>query len=164
MLKYDNYAVTFAEVPDEVSLYITITGCKIHCPGCNSKHLWEDIGKPLTWDSLNPIIEINKGITCVCFGGGQEQPKEIGKLLHHIKTSYPELKTCWYVGYEQKEAFDLLDMINQEELNFFKVGPYKEECGPLNRRGTNQIFYTRYPKVGNAISWVNDNIKFWKHE
>lgn len=37
MLKYDNYDITFQEIPDEVCLYITLTGCPIRCPECNSK-------------------------------------------------------------------------------------------------------------------------------
>ena len=39
MLKYLNCQVTFAEVPDEISLCINITNCPNRCPGCHSPEL-----------------------------------------------------------------------------------------------------------------------------
>ena len=35
MLKYLNTQVTFSEIPDEITLCINITGCKVGCEGCN---------------------------------------------------------------------------------------------------------------------------------
>ena len=47
MVRYFNFDVVFAEVPDQVSLAINITGCPNRCPGCHSPHLWEDAGRVL---------------------------------------------------------------------------------------------------------------------
>lgn len=133
MLKYDNYAITFSEVPNETSLYITITNCPIKCHNCNSKHLWNDSGTPLTWDSLNAIIHINKGISCVVFGGGDSSPKDIDKLAWYIKRS-TGLKVCWYSG-----ADVISKDINVANFDYIKVGHFNGI--PLNRKGTNQIFW-----------------------
>jgi len=35
-LKYTGYAVTLAEVPEEISLTITISNCAFRCHGCHS--------------------------------------------------------------------------------------------------------------------------------
>ncbi len=64
MLKYVEKQVTFAEIPDEISLCINISNCPIRCKGCHSQHLWKDIGEPLTESSLRLLIEKNIGITC----------------------------------------------------------------------------------------------------
>lgn len=60
MLKYLNTQVTFAEVPDEITLCINITGCKNGCKNCHSSYLAQDIGKPLNKSSLSELIEGNK--------------------------------------------------------------------------------------------------------
>ena len=49
MLKYVDTKVTFSEVPDEISLCISISNCPNHCKGCHSPYLAEDIGKPLIY-------------------------------------------------------------------------------------------------------------------
>ena len=46
-LRYDGAAVVFSEVPDEISLAISITGCPRRCPGCHSEYLWEYHGNLL---------------------------------------------------------------------------------------------------------------------
>ena len=71
MLKYTDTEIVFREIPDEITLAINISGCPIHCPDCHSKELWQDIGEELTEEKLCSLIEENKGITCVCFMGGE---------------------------------------------------------------------------------------------
>ena len=56
MLKYLNAPVTFAEIPDEITLCINITGCTLHCKGCHSPFLWEDAGEFLTIEMLDYLI------------------------------------------------------------------------------------------------------------
>ena len=85
MLKYLNTAVTFAEFPDEISLCINITGCKINCKGCHSPYLSKDIGEVLSLERLQGLIESNKGITLVGFMGGDSYPKEINKLAKWVR-------------------------------------------------------------------------------
>ena len=95
MLKYNNYEVTFSEIPDEICLYITLTGCPIHCPECNSKWLWEDTGTELNWKELDRLIKENEGITCVVFGGGDNDTQELSELCYTIRyTTNGKIKTA----------------------------------------------------------------------
>ena len=52
MLKYSNYEITFAEIPDEISLCINLTNCPHRCVGCHSPWLQKDNGTPLTYIEL----------------------------------------------------------------------------------------------------------------
>ncbi len=49
-IKYVEYAVTLAEVPDEIALSISISNCTYQCHGCHSAYLRKDIGRPLLPD------------------------------------------------------------------------------------------------------------------
>ena len=136
MLKYVDTKVTFSEVPDEISLCINITGCKIGCKNCHSPYLAEDIGEPLDLQHLTNLIDSNKGITCVCIMGGDANPDEVDDIAQDIKEYYPELKVGWYSGRQE-----LSKKINLENFDAIKLGPYIEELGPLNSKNTNQRFY-----------------------
>ena len=57
-------------MPDEVTLYLTISNCPCRCKDCNSKYLWGDIGSELTIGELDKLISNNSGITAILFGGG----------------------------------------------------------------------------------------------
>lgn len=162
MLKYVDTKVTFSEVPDEISLCINITGCKIGCKNCHSPYLAEDIGKPLIYkdthnnrtvincNPLSELIEANKGITCVCLMGGDSNPEYINILGRTIKCH--KLKSAWYSGRQE-----LSKDINLEFFDFVKLGPYIEELGPLNSKTTNQKFYKI--KENKLIDITN---LFWK--
>ena len=153
MLKYLNTQVTFSEVPDEITLCINITGCKIGCKNCHSPYLAEDIGEELNSHSLKELIDNNKGITCVSFMGGDSNTSDIDALAQWIKINYP-LKVAWYSGRQK-----LSKEIDLKNFDFIKLGPYKEEFGPLNSRTTNQRFYT----VTDG-KLINITSKFWKYE
>lgn len=134
-MKYVDKTIVFREVPDEITLAISISGCKIHCPDCHSKYLWNDIGEELTEDILSSIIEENNGITCICFMGGSYD--DIVSFFKYIKYKYPNLKTAWYTG-ESEIA------INDDLLTYFdyvKIGPYIKEKGGLDSPTTNQTMY-----------------------
>lgn len=134
MLKYVDTKVVFQEVPDEITLAINISGCPCHCEGCHSAYLADDIGKPLNWDSLNALIYINTGITCVAFMGGDADYETINKLASNVKRI--GLKTAWYSG--RQELSNRIDLWN---FDFVKLGPYNKDLGPLNSKTTNQRFY-----------------------
>lgn len=153
MLRYVDTKVTFFEIPDEISLCINISGCSIKCKDCHSSYLWSDIGKPLNWGSLNPLIYINTGITCVCFMGGDSDIKTIENLAHKVKTL--GLKVGWYSGRDTIPS----DM-NLNEFDFIKIGPYIKDRGPLNCRTTNQIMFS---VVHNRSENILKDItyKFW---
>lgn len=163
MLKYLNTQVTFAEIPDEITLCINITGCKIGCIGCHSSYLAEDIGEPLYLENLYRLIDNNEGITCVAFMGGDSSPKELDIMASCIKGLY-NLKTAWYSGRQE-----LSKDIRLQWWDFIKLGPYKEECGPLNSKTTNQRFY-RVDKsdsipAGKAnIVLIDETYKFWNNK
>lgn len=154
MLKYVDTKVVFAEIPNEVTLAINISNCPCQCKGCHSSYLTQDIGEPLNLQHLTNLIDSNKGITCVCIMGGDANPSEVDDIAQDIKEYYPELKVGWYSGRQE-----LSKDIELSNFDFIKLGPYKEEFGPLNSRTTNQRFY----KVSDG-ELINITSKFWKHE
>ena len=151
MLKYVDTKVTFAEVPNEISLCINISNCPCNCKGCHSSYLAEDIGNELNGNSIKELINNNKGITCICFMGGDSNPLEIDALAHFIKIYFP-IKVAWYSGRQE-----LNKEINVDNFNFIKLGPYIEDLGPLNSKTTNQKFYK--VEEGNLVDVTN---LFWK--
>ena len=155
MLKYVNYEVVFAEIPDEISLAINISNCPCKCPGCHSPYLAEDIGTLLTQRRLKDIIEKNKGITCVCFMGGDLEPHYINTLAKQIKET-TDLKVGWYSGRQLLSA-----EIDPKWFDFIKIGPYVEQFGPLNNPNTNQIMYKVVHENGKNVL-LNITNKFWK--
>ena len=136
MLKYVDTLVSFSEVPNEITLCINITGCKIGCKNCHSPYLAEDIGNILNLQALTSLIDSNSGITCVCIMGGDANPSKVDDIAQDIKEYYPKLKVAWYSGKQE-----LSKDINLEFFDFIKLGPYIEELGPLNSKTTNQRFY-----------------------
>lgn len=66
--------------------------------------------------------------------GGDADPLFIRSLAAFCNSK--GLKTCWYSGRSLREAQPLLDT-----LDFIKVGPFIDECGPLDSPSTNQRFY-----------------------
>ena len=155
MLKYLNTQVTFSEIPDEITLCINITGCKVGCRNCHSSYLAEDIGEELNIHSLKNLIDNNKGITCVSFMGGDSNPSDINTLAKWIKINYP-IKVAWYSGRQE-----LNKNIQLENFDYLKLGPYIEELGPLNSKTTNQRFYKVVKK--NLVYTLDDiTYKFLK--
>ena len=154
MLKYVDAKVVFAEVPDEVTLAINISNCPCQCKGCHSSYLAEDIGNPLNKTVLSKLLEDNKGISCVSFMGGDAEPDKVNTLASFITNHYNSIKVAWYSG--RQELSNSIDLFN---FDYIKLGPYKEEFGPLNSRTTNQRFY----KVSGR-ELVDITNKFWKHE
>ena len=136
MIKYLNTQVTFSEVPDEITLCINITGCKIGCKNCHSSYLAKDIGEPLDLQHLTNLIDSNKGITCVCIMGGDANPSEVDDIAQDIKEYYSNLKVAWYSGRQE-----LSKEVDLQYFGFIKLGPYIEELGPLNSKTTNQKMY-----------------------
>lgn len=155
MLKYTSYEVVFAEIPNEISLAINISNCPCNCPGCHSSYLAEDIGTSLTQRKLKEILEQNKGITCVCFMGGDLEPHYVNTLAKEVKET-TNLKVGWYSGRQL-----LSKDIDLKWFDFIKVGPYIEELGPLDNPNTNQIMYEVVHENGYNVL-LNVTNKFWK--
>ena len=135
-MKFADTKVVFREIPDEITLAINISGCPVKCPGCHSSYLVQDIGEVLDRNSLKVLIEDNPGISCVSFMGGDADPAYIRELSLWVKDTWPGMKTGWYSGRDLAHAQAVLDA-----LDFVKVGPFIDECGPLDWETTNQRFY-----------------------
>ena len=137
-MRYLNYQVVFKEVPDEVTLSINITNCPYRCPGCHSSYLQEDVGEELTFETLSSLIEKHKGITCVCFMGGDRNTYKLLTFAYFIKIEYG-LKTAWYSGMDTMPE-RLIENV-KDVLNYVKIGSYKKDRGGLESRETNQQFF-----------------------
>lgn len=152
MLKYVDTAVTFAEVPYEISLCINFSNCPCHCHGCHSSYLAEDIGKELSIHFLTEqLIPSNYGISCVCLMGGDINPIDINSYAAAIKKANPSLKVAWYSGRDE-----LSPAINISNFDFIKIGHYNELLGPLQSPSTNQRFYM----VDNTGQLIDKTIAF----
>lgn len=156
MLKYVDTQVTFAEIPDHITLCINISNCPCRCVNCHSSYLAEDIGEPLTEEVLKKLIDSNTGITCVSFMGGDSSPSDIASLAAFVKNNY-KFKVAWYSGRDNIS-------INLNNFDYVKTGPYKEEYGPLNKETTNQKFY-KVVHMSTGINKLYDiTYKFWKYD
>lgn len=155
MLKYVDTKVVFAEIPDEITLAINISGCPCNCRGCHSSYLAGDIGELLCVSTLNQLIFDNKGVTCVAFMGGDANPFEVNVLAKAIKEN-TNSKVAWYSGRQE-----LSEDIELKNFDYIKLGPYIEEFGPLNSKTTNQKMYKVVKQNGN-YKLVDITNKFWK--
>jgi len=134
-MKYVDVKEVFAEIPDEITLAISISGCPIQCKGCHSQYLWEDTGQELTPEVLSTMLDQHFGVSCICFMGGDQDPEGINRLAHWVKDN-SKVKVAWYSG-----RVKLAPQIELANFDYLKIGPYDEACGPLNVRTTNQRFY-----------------------
>jgi anaerobic ribonucleoside-triphosphate reductase activating protein len=150
MLKYLQTEVVFEEIPIEISLAINITNCQNNCIGCHSPYLRENIGDELTTDSIDSLIEKNKGITCILFMGEGNDREMLLELAAYVKNE-KHLKTALYSGRKEVESefYNVFDYV--------KVGSYIDEYGPLNKETTNQRLYQ---VVDGEI--IDITSRFWK--
>ena len=153
-MKYVDTLVSFQEIPDEISLCINISNCPNNCPGCHSAYLKDDIGTPLTYTELMRILKDIRGITCVCFMGGDKEPWEIQRLAQFVKEK--GLKVAWYSGKQE-----LHEDIRLANFDYVKLGPYIEELGPLTSRTTNQVMY-KIDHLADRPFVVDITSRFWK--
>ena len=158
MIKYLETLITFAEIPDEITLCINITNCPCNCNGCHSSYLSKDIGEELNNDVLDKLISDNSGISCIAFMGGDSSPKEINDLAKYVKDKYP-ISVAWYSGRQE-----LSKDINLDNFDYIKLGPYIKELGPLTSKTTNQRLY-QYGKLFSDYTidkcWKDITYKFW---
>ena len=158
-MKYYNAMVVFEEIPNEVTLAINITNCPCHCKGCHSKFLWEDAGTELTTEELDRLIEVNDGITTVCFMGGDATPEIIDILAEYVH-EVKKLKVGWYSG---RDTY--YKDINFNWYDYIKLGHYDEELGGLNKETTNQkLFKLTHEKIDDVKKITFEDIThlFWK--
>lgn len=126
--------IVWQEVPGEVSLAFTISGCPLRCPGCHSTDSWSvSAGKALSQDYLASRLALYEGlISCVVFLGGEWLEEELLSYLALAKEQ--GLKTCLYSGLE-----DVSEAL-KAKLTYLKIGPWRRELGGLDSPHTNQRF------------------------
>ena len=124
--------VLFQEIPDEISLAFTITGCPLQCRGCHSTDTWD----PRTGCALSNSLyrdylkRYGNMISCVLFFGGEWHLNALqDKLLIARKMG---LKTCLYTG------LDCVPERIHPHLNYLKTGPWRRALGGLESTTTNQ--------------------------
>lgn len=137
MLYYSSPQIVLQEVPGEITLALSISGCPLSCKGCHSTHTKnKQYGTPLTkQELLNQLLQHNH-ITCVLFYGGEWESDYLLELLKLVQLK--KLKTCLYTGRELEDVPKSL----LQHLTFIKVGPYIEALGGLDSPTTNQRFIT----------------------
>jgi len=133
-MRYKDYDIVLQEVPNEISLSFTITGCRLACDGCHSPYLWkEGSGSELTPEVFTYILNRYKSlISCVLFMGGEWEPDNLINLL--IISKEMGLKTALYSGLEYID-YDIF-----KKLDYLKLGPWVKELGGLSSEITNQKF------------------------
>ncbi|MBQ8968994.1 MAG: anaerobic ribonucleoside-triphosphate reductase activating protein [Bacteroidaceae bacterium] len=155
MLKYVDTKEVFAEIPDEITLAVSISGCPIRCRGCHSRYLWEDVGDPLTTEALSAMLTGHFGITCICFMGGDNDPAEVNRLAAWVK-AHADVRTAWYSGRDE-----LVADIELANFDYVKTGAYDAARGPLNSHTTNQrLFRVEHSPMANALTDIT--YRFWK--
>ncbi|MDE5730270.1 MAG: anaerobic ribonucleoside-triphosphate reductase activating protein [Alistipes sp.] len=138
MLRLASFDVVFREIPGEVTLALNLSECPNRCPGCHSPHLREAVGEPLDETLLEELLaQYGASITCVCFMGGDGDPREVARLSGRVRElSHGALKTGWYSGREE-----LPREVDRRQFDYLKLGPYVAHLGGLDSPRTNQRFY-----------------------
>ncbi len=126
--------IVFHEVPDEVALAFTVSGCPLQCDGCHSTDTWSlNSGTPLSNSQFAEYLRrYERLISCVLFFGGEWCAEPLIEKLKMAKDA--GLKTCLYSGFER-----LPKRITQH-LDYLKTGPWIGDRGGLDNPKTNQKF------------------------
>jgi anaerobic ribonucleoside-triphosphate reductase activating protein len=149
-LRFAAEQIVWQEVPGEVSLAFTVSGCPLRCRGCHSSAARNPkAGLWLSEDYFCARLNQYRGlISCVLFLGGEWQPDALIKLL--VMARAQNLRTCLYTG------FEAVDPRLLQHLTYLKTGPWIAELGGLDSPITNQRFV-------NLVTNENLNHKFLKH-
>jgi len=133
-MNYHQFEIVLQEVPGEISLCFTITGCSLQCEGCHSPFLWKtENGMLLSVKEFEKKLNQYLGFaSCVLFMGGEWHEENLVELLKiaHQKN----YKTCLYTG-QNSVSQSLL-----KELTWLKTGKWIPQNGGLNNPKTNQKF------------------------
>ena len=133
-LRFTTAQVVWQEVPGEVSLAFTLSGCPLRCKGCHSAQARNpNLGELLlVEDFLARLGRYRHLITCVLFLGGEWQPEQLLVFLKIAREQH--LQTCLYSGAEAV-APQLLPY-----LSYLKTGAWVAARGGLSNPNTNQRF------------------------
>jgi anaerobic ribonucleoside-triphosphate reductase activating protein len=154
MIKFENFDIVFMEIPKRVALAINISNCQNNCLNCHSPQLKHNIGKELNITVLSELIQKNNGIQCIIFMGEGNDKETLLNLAKHIKSK--GLLVALYSGREDVEEDIYLN------FDYIKIGPYKQELGPINKKTTNQKLY-KIILNNNKILKVDITQELWKN-
>jgi anaerobic ribonucleoside-triphosphate reductase activating protein len=145
-MNYSDIQIVLQEVPNEISVCFTITGCQLRCEGCHSPYLWKkNNGTLLTNEIFISTLKQYQGFaSCVLFMGGEWNEDS---LINYLKIAQKmNYKTCLYSG---------LDDVSNEikkHLTWMKTGAWRNEFGGLDCLTTNQKFIeVKSKKVLNQL-------------
>ena len=135
MIKYlpEMTSVVLEEIPDRVSLAVDISNCRGNCVGCHSPFLKKDIGVELTPEIIDALVADHFGVNCFLFLGEGRDVEALLDLAAHVRSL--GLEVAVYSGRE------VVEDIFWTHFDYIKLGPYRPECGPLNKTTTNQRLY-----------------------
>lgn len=136
-LKYNDVSIVLQEVPNEISLSLTMIGCQLGCKGCHSAYLWDINNGEILSDVvfLSYLDKYKRSISCVLFMGGEWACEDLLKKIH-IAKAYG-FKTALYTGLNYKQV-ERSHPILLKKLDYLKTGKWLSECGGLNNPETNQ--------------------------
>ena len=160
MLKYDQMKILLAEIPDEISLGISLVGCPRHCEGCHSPNLWDTADnsnfKKLTAFEIDSFLTRNRlaRLTCVLFLGGEWDLNALISLTMHAKEKC-DLRVGLYTGANLDDLRGHSELI--KNLDYLKVGEFRKDLGGLTSRSTNQKLF----KLKDN-SFLDITYKFWR--
>ena len=150
-MRYHRYSITFNEIPSEITLCISITGCGGPCKGCHSPFLHNPSnGHYLSFEFYKELLTKYEGqASCVCFLGGEWYLEQLNEMLKETKKR--GFKTALYTSKEYRDVPRKLKL----NLTYLKVGPYTVGLGGLESVITNQKLYQLKPTKADITS------KFW---
>lgn len=150
-MRYHKHTITFNEVPGEISLCISITGCGGPCKGCHSPFLHDPSnGHYLSFDYYKELLnKYDKQITCVCFLGGEWYVDSLNEMLKEARKRH--IKTALYTSKQLSEVARKI----KYNLDYIKVGMYDRGLGGLESVITNQRLYQLKPCK------IDITYKFW---
>lgn len=137
MLKYSYPQEVFQEIPGEISLALSISGCPLACKNCHSKETWnKDFGKELNINEIDLLLKRFKHISCVLFYGGEWEINKLIEIIDYIKEKYNLL-----IGLYSGNELSFFSNEFLKKIDFLKTGMYIEGKGNLTSIYTNQKFF-----------------------
>lgn len=136
-MRYSYPQEVLQEVPGEISLALSISGCPLRCLGCHSQETQDPFfGEILDKKEFKRLLQKHYHISCVLFYGGDWDLLALIPLIKIAKQS--QVKVALYSGFGLTSiSFRILDL-----LDYLKIGPYIAELGGIEMKTSNQKMYS----------------------
>ena len=118
-----------------------LSGCSLHCPGCQNPETWDvNSGKPFTWDAKQELYAVltQPHIQGITLSGGhpleETNIQSVLDLIIEIRAFYPDKDIWLYTGWTWESIFNhthdiLYDRMREQAIKLCDVvvdGPYIE--------------------------------------